>query len=101
MPNYIQINSVTGTPPYTVSVCDQTYTYCYLVTGSTSLPTPYLFMVPAPLTDVTDIILQIVDSLGCTYFVALSCGEYYGKEFEDFHVFLFQDDSIFLFEGPP
>jgi len=101
MPNYVQINSVTGTPPYSISVCDQTYTYCFLVTGSTLLPTPFLFMVPPPLDNTTEIIVQITDSLGCEYFVALSCGTLYGKEFEDFAIFMFQDFDIYLFEGPP
>ena len=100
MPNYVQINSISGTSPYSVYVCDQTYTYCYLVTGSTSITTPYIFMVPPPLTNVTNIIVKVVDSLGCETWVALSCGTYYGKEFEDFAIFLFQDADIYLFEGP-
>jgi hypothetical protein len=99
MPNYVQINSIVGTPPYTVFVCDQTFTSCFLVAGPITITTPYTFMVPPPLTNVTDIIVKIIDSVGCETWVALSCGTYYGKEFEDFAIFLFQDTNIFLFEG--
>jgi hypothetical protein len=101
MPNTVQINSLTGTPPFTISVCDQTISFCYLVIGPTVITTPFLFTVPPPLTDVSDIILKVVDSLGCEKITYLSCGEFYGKEYQDFDVFLFQDSNIFLFEGPP
>lgn len=100
MANIIQINSISGNSPYDVYVCDITLTYCYLVTGSTSIPTPYQFVVPPPLTNVTSLILKIVDSLGCEKFVVLSCGTYYGKLFEDFAIFMFQDFDIYLYEGP-
>ena len=100
MPNYVQINTISGTPPYTIFVCDQTFTYCFLVAGPTTITTPYTFMVPSPLTNVTDLIVQIYDSSGCETWVPLSCGTYYGKEYQDFEIFLFQDASIYLFEGP-
>jgi len=101
MPNYVQINSISGASPYTIYVCDQTFTSCFLVESNISITTPYTFMVPPPLTNVTDIILKIVDSIGCEKWTVLSCGTYYGKEFEGFEIFLFQDFDIFLFEGPP
>jgi hypothetical protein len=55
--------------------------------------------VPPPLDNTTEIILKIVDSLGCEKFILLTCGVLYGKQFEDFEVFLFQDSDIYLFEG--
>lgn len=100
MPNIVQINSISGNSPYDIYVCDITLTYCYLVSGSTTIITPYQFIVPPPLDNVTSLILKIVDSLGCERFVLLSCGVYYGKQFEDFEVFLFQNFDIYLFEGP-
>ena len=100
MPNYVQINTISGTPPYTIFVCDQTFTYCFPVVGPITITTPYTFMVPSPLTNVTDLIVQIYDSSGCETWVPLSCGTYYGKEYQDFEIFLFQDASIYLFEGP-
>jgi hypothetical protein len=70
-----------------------------LAAGPVAISTPYTFMVPPPLTNVTDIIVKIIDSIGCETWTYLSCGTYYGKEFEDFAIFLFQDANIYLFEG--
>jgi hypothetical protein len=100
MSNIIQITSISGTPPYDIYVCDQTITYCYLVSGSTFITPPLTFIVPPPLDTSTPIILKIIDSLGCEKIFLLTCGEIYGKLFEGFEVFLFQDASIYLYEGP-
>jgi hypothetical protein len=100
MPNIIQINSISGTPPYDIYVCDITLTSCFLVSGSTVITPPLQFAVPSPLSNVTSLILKIIDSLGCEKFILLTCGEFYGKQFEDFEVFMFQDFDIYLFEGP-
>ena len=99
MPNNIQINSIVGVPPYTVFVCDQTFTSCFYQQGPINITPPFTFPVTGPLANVTDLIVKIIDSIGCETWVALSCGTYYGKEFQDFHIFLFQDADIFLFEG--
>ena len=88
MANVIQISSISGNSPYDIYVCDITLTYCYLVSGSTTITTPYQFIVPSPLSNVTSLI------------VYLTCGVLYGKQFEDFEVFMFQDYDIYLFEGP-
>jgi hypothetical protein len=37
----------------------------------------------------------------CELIYLLSCGEIYGKEFEGFEIFLFQDANVFIFQGPP
>ena len=37
---------------------------------------------------------------GCEKFILLSCGIYYGKEFENNEIFLFMDNIIYLYEGP-
>jgi hypothetical protein len=100
MANVIQITSISGNSPYDIYVCDITLTYCYLVSGSTTITTPYQFIVPSPLNNVTSLILKIIDSLGCEKFVYLTCGVLYGKQFENFEVFMFQDYDIYLFEGP-
>ena len=71
--NEIQITGVTGTPPYSISVCDSTYTYCYLVTGSTTIPPTFTFTVPSPLDGVNNLIVKITDSTGCEYFEPYSC----------------------------
>ena len=99
MANQIQINSISGTSPFDIYVCDVTISYCFFVSGITT--TPYTFNVHPPLESITPIILKIIDANDCEKIFLLSCGEIYGKEFEGFEVFLFQDSSIFLFEGPP
>lgn len=99
MPNNVVINSIVGTPPYLIFVCDQTFTSCFYQQGPIPITTPYTFTVTGALANVTDLILKIIDSNGCETWLPLSCGTYYGKEFQDFHIFLFQDADIFLFEG--
>ena len=71
--NEIQITGVTGTPPYTIYVCDTTLTYCYLVTGSTTIPPTFSFNVPSPIDVLNDIIVKVIDSTGCEYFEPYSC----------------------------
>jgi hypothetical protein len=98
MPNKITITSISGASPYQIYICDQTITYCYFYqtfTGGT-----ITFDVPPPLDDADPIILKVIDSNNCEMIQLLECQEIYGKEFEDFHVFLFQDASIYLYEGP-
>ena len=60
MIHQISITGVTGTPPYSISVCDSTYTYCYLVTGSTTIPPTFTFDVPPPLEGVNTLIVKII-----------------------------------------
>lgn len=98
MSNIIQINSLTGTSPFDIYVCDQTITYCFFVASISS--STYTFNVPSPLDSTTPIILKINDSNNCEKIYLLSCQEIYGKEFEDFERFLFQDADVYLFEGP-
>lgn len=98
MANILEINSISGTPPYNLSVCDATITYCFPVSAITSAP--YTFAIPFPLDNTTPIILKIVDGNNCERIYTLVCQEIYGKEFQDFHVFLFQDAAIYLYEGP-
>jgi hypothetical protein len=98
MPNTLVINSISGTSPYDIYVCDATITYCFFVSTITSAP--YTFDIPFPLDATTPIILKIVDGNDCERIYTLSCEQLYGKQFEDFAVFLFQDAAIYVFEGP-
>ena len=71
MPNQITLTVSTGTPPYQVSVCDITNTYCYPATtfgGGT-----ITFDSPAPLGDTTPVLIKIVDSLNCETFEFYHC----------------------------
>ena len=98
MSNTLVINSISGTSPYDIYVCDATITYCFFVSTITSAP--YTFDIPFPLDATTPIILKIVDGNNCERIYTLSCEQLYGKQFEDFAVFLFQDAAIYVFEGP-
>ena len=99
MPNIVQINSLSGTALFDLYVCDQTISYCFFVASISG--SPYTFNVPPPLDSTTPIILKVIDSNNCEVIYLLSCGEIYGKEFEGFEIFLFQDANVFIFQGPP
>jgi hypothetical protein len=99
MPNIVQINSLSGTAPFDLYVCDQTISYCFFVASISG--SPYTFNVPPPLDSTTPIILKVIDANNCEVIYLLSCGEIYGKEFEGFEIFLFQDANVFIFQGPP
>jgi hypothetical protein len=73
MPHTIEITGATGTPPYSVYVCDSTFTYCYVVTGSTMIPPTFIFDVPSPLDVASSVIVKIVDANGCETFEPYSC----------------------------
>lgn len=98
MPNIIQINSLIGASPFNIYVCDDTITYCYFVSGVTSVP--FIFDVPPPLDQSTPIILKVIDYNNCEKIFLLGCQEIYEKEYEDSIIFLFQDADIYLFQGP-
>ena len=99
MPNSITISSISGSSPFTIYVCDQTITYCYFV--QTIVSVPYTFNVPFPLDGADHIVLKVIDGNNCERIYPLSCQVIYGKEFQDFPIFLFQDASIYIYEGPP
>ena len=71
MPNQITLTVLTGTPPYQVSVCDITNTYCYyaITFGGGTIT----FDSPAPLEYTTPILIKIVDSLNCETFEFYQC----------------------------
>ena len=73
MPHQISITGSTGTPPYSIYVCDVTISYCYLVTGSTTIPPTFTFDVPPPLEGVNTLIVKIIDAIGCEVFEPYSC----------------------------
>jgi len=58
MPHQISITGVTGTSPYSITVCDVTLMYCYLITGSTTIPPTFIFDVPSPLDVAESVIVK-------------------------------------------
>jgi hypothetical protein len=68
----IQITSATGTSPFSIDICDITYTYCYNVaTGVVSFPTTVT--IPSALDGVGQVLVKIVDSNGCETFNVFNC----------------------------
>jgi len=98
MSNQITISGINGNPPYDVYVCDITNTYCYLITGSTTIPPTLIFTVPPPLDVVDSFLLKLIDSKGCEKFILLTC-PIDNKMFEDGIFFLFEDGVEYIFEG--
>lgn len=68
----IEITSFTGTTPFSVTICDLTLTYCYVVaTGLTT--TPVIVNVPAPLTGSPQLVVKLTDVNSCEQFQLYSC----------------------------
>ena len=68
----IQINSVSGTPPYDVYVCDPTITYCYFVSDDVSV-FPLLIDLPIQLIGINSVVVKMIDSNGCEIFYNIAC----------------------------
>ena len=83
----IEISGVTnGTGPYDVYLCDITLTYCFLISGSTTIPPSVYFELPQTFTnplpppttitfgDVSSLVIKIVDlGSGCEKFIPYYC----------------------------
>ena len=73
MPNDITITNITGTSPYDLYVCDVTNTLCVFISGLTSVPPSYTFIVPPPLNTSGSLLIKIIDGDGCERFEYYSC----------------------------
>jgi len=68
----IELTNISGTPPYNISICDITKTFCYIVaTGNPTLPVN--LPIPVELMGVLELLVVIEDSLNCEYFEFISC----------------------------
>ena len=65
----VTINSLTGTSPYDVYICDNMLSNCVYI--STISSPPYVFDVPAPLDAQSELCVKVVDSNGC---IISQCG---------------------------
>jgi hypothetical protein len=68
----IDITSLSGTAPYDVYICDSTLTYCFLVLSGIST-VPQSVELPSFLSGAKNIILKIIDSVGCEFFSLIPC----------------------------
>ena len=69
MPTQVTINTLTGTPPYYVYVCDADVLNCVYIATISS--TPYVFNVPPPLDAQSEICVKVVDINDCEI---IQCG---------------------------
>jgi hypothetical protein len=59
----VTINSLTGTSPYDVYICDGIVSNCIYIATISS--TPYVFNVPAPLDSESSLCVKVVDVNDC------------------------------------
>jgi hypothetical protein len=70
MPTDININSISGSSPYKIYLCNTPKTFCvYIDTIST---TPYQFQVPTIMINDNEFVLKVVDNNNCTTFSFLT-----------------------------
>jgi hypothetical protein len=69
MPTQVTINTLTGTPPYYVYVCDADALNCVYIATISS--TPYVFNVPPPLDAQSEVCVKVVDINDCEI---IQCG---------------------------
>jgi hypothetical protein len=69
MSTQVTINSLTGTSPYDVYVCDSNVLNCVYIATISS--TPYVFDVPPPLDAQSEICVKVIDINGCEI---IQCG---------------------------
>lgn len=70
----IVINTISGSPPYDIYVCDINQIYCELtLTGVTSVPPSISFTAPSAFTYSPIVLIKIIDSSGCTTTETYTC----------------------------
>lgn len=67
----VELLDLCGNPPFTVKICDYTYSVCYLVASGVT-DVPFFVDVPEKLQDTYEIIVEITDVSGCTEFRYIS-----------------------------
>lgn len=70
----ITINTISGTSPYDIYVCDINQIYCELaLTGVTAVPPSINLTIPSAFTYSPIVLIKIIDSSGCTTTETYSC----------------------------
>jgi hypothetical protein len=68
----VEVSSLTGHSPYSITICDITKTYCYVVaTGVVSIP--ITVDIPTELLGTEELLVVITDSAGCEMFQPYYC----------------------------
>jgi hypothetical protein len=70
----VTINSLGGTPPYVVSVCDVFQYSCQtLTTIYDYIPPAYFFYLPQSFNTAPKVLIKVIDSSGCVYTQEYTC----------------------------
>ena len=70
----VEITSLSGHSPFNISICDITLTYCYVVaTGVVVVPPTLELQIPTQLEGAQQVIVKVVDSIGCQELILQSC----------------------------
>ncbi len=94
MPTQITINTITGLPPFNIYISDNIlHPAIYVATISSA---PYTFDVPIVFENLSEYVLKIVDSNGCTIYETLDFSGY--KQFQDLELFEFMDNIQYNFQ---
>jgi hypothetical protein len=72
MPVQVTLNSLTGTSPFDVYICQFNLTGCFYIDTITSSNIPYVFDIPAPYDTAESYCVKVVDNDGC---VISGCGQ--------------------------
>jgi len=84
----IQITGVTsGLSPYDVFICDPSNTYCFYVSGVTSIPPNVVINSDLFFPNEDIVYIKIIDSNGCIMEVEVDCGSY-----------LLQEDGFYILQ---
>jgi len=68
----IYVENLSGTPPFIINVCDVTLSYCYNVLDDV-MSSEVSFNLPYQLNGVSNVIIQVIDSIGCEDIKIISC----------------------------
>jgi hypothetical protein len=96
----IIITSITGSSPYDITVCDMFGNNCVFFLNIT--PTfPVILSLPVIYNTAPVVTITVTDSLGCSQFKVLYCGDSTPdpKQFQDGEFFFFMDDESYEFQN--
>jgi hypothetical protein len=65
MPSELTVNTISGTSPYNVYICDDPITTCFYIATITDLDLPYVFTAPSIMNTLTSFNVKIIDDNNC------------------------------------
>lgn len=65
MSKLITITSLSGSSPYDIYLCDNTYGNCIFISTINNVNIPYQFLVPAPYLSLTEVGVKVIDNNEC------------------------------------